>query len=108
MTRRNVVDFVDFLALGLAGSGEFVMIQASQVKEHMDVVGSDGQHVGKVDHMDGPSRIKLAKSDAAAKGHHHVIPLDWVQSVEGQALRLGRTSEDVRKEWQEADATART
>jgi hypothetical protein len=27
------------------------MIQASQIREHMEVVGSDGGHVGKVDHV---------------------------------------------------------
>jgi hypothetical protein len=83
------------------------MIEASQIKEHMDVVGSDGQHVGKVDHLDGSSRIRLAKSDPAAKGHHHLIPLDWVQSVQGQTLRLNRSSQDVRQQWQEADTTQR-
>ena len=29
------------------------MVNASDIKEHMEIVGADGVHVGKVDHMDG-------------------------------------------------------
>ena len=29
------------------------MINASEIREHMEVVGSDGKHVGKVDHVLG-------------------------------------------------------
>ena len=29
------------------------MIQTSEIREHMEVVGSDGGHVGKVDHVHG-------------------------------------------------------
>ena len=32
------------------------MIQPTQIREHMEILGSDGQHVGKVDHMDGSTR----------------------------------------------------
>jgi hypothetical protein len=48
---------------------------AAQVKEHMEVVGSDGKHVGTVDHMDG-DRIKLTrKDDPDGSGqHHHYTP----------------------------------
>ena len=35
-------------------------MDASQIKEHMDVVGSDNQHVGTVDHVEG-QRNKLAR-----------------------------------------------
>ena len=38
------------------------MIQASQIREHMEVVGSDGGHVGRVDHVLG-DEIELAKLD---------------------------------------------
>ena len=30
------------------------------IKEHMEVIGADGVHVGTVDHIDG-DRIKLTK-----------------------------------------------
>ena len=34
------------------------MVDASQIREHMEVKGSDGKHVGTVDHMEN-GRIKL-------------------------------------------------
>ena len=33
------------------------MINASQIKEHMEIKGSDGSHVGTVDRVEG-NRIK--------------------------------------------------
>lgn len=53
------------------------MVDASQITEHLEVVGSDGQHVGTVDKL----VIKLTKKDPAAHGQHHIIPLDAVASV---------------------------
>lgn len=81
------------------------MIQASQIREHMQVVGSDGQQLGSVERLEGSSRIKLTRLGAAG-GQEHFIPLDWVASVEGQTLRLGRSSQDVRAEF-ERSGTAR-
>lgn len=60
------------------------MVDASQVMEHMEVVGSDGQHVGSVDKL----CIKLTKQDPAAQGQHHVINLDLAASVQGGKLML--------------------
>ena len=45
----------------------------NRVDEHMEVVGSDGAHVGTVDKVRG-DRILLTKSDKDAGGHHHSIP----------------------------------
>ena len=45
----------------------------NKVDEHMDVVGSDGAHVGTVDKVRG-DRILLTKNDADAGGRHHSIP----------------------------------
>jgi len=39
------------------------MFNKSDIKEHMEVLGSDGQHVGTVDYLEGSSDIKLTKSD---------------------------------------------
>jgi hypothetical protein len=41
------------------------MVDLSQIKEHMEVIGADGVHVGTVDHVDG-DRIKLTKKDSGA------------------------------------------
>jgi hypothetical protein len=81
------------------------MIQASQIKDHMQIVGSDGQQLGSVERVDGSSRIKFA-AKGAADGRDHFIPLDWVASVEGQTLRLSKSSHDVQQEL-ERSGTAR-
>jgi len=73
------------------------MISAEQVREHMEVIGADGAHVGTVDHMDGTSRIKLTKSDSD-DGQHHLIPLDWVDHVD-EHVHLTKNAEDVRSQW---------
>lgn len=72
------------------------MIDASQVKEHMEVVCKDGGHVGTVDHVDG-NRIKLAKSDPAAGGQHHYLPLSVVQGMEGGKLKLSIGGQQARQ-----------
>lgn len=79
------------------------MVDASQIREHATVVGSDGGHVGTVDHV-GKGEIKLTKSDADAGGLHHYIPLDFVIAVEGDQVRLDRSADEVKKEWSTSGA----
>lgn len=62
----------------------------TRVKEHMEVIGADGVHVGTVDRVEN-GRIKLTKADSGEgqhKGHHHFIDLGLVADVEGQKVRL--------------------
>ena len=62
----------------------------ADIKEHMDVIGADGVHVGTVDRVEN-DRIKLSKADSGEgshKGHHHYIALGLVAEVEGQKVRL--------------------
>ena len=72
------------------------MVDTSQIREHMEVIGADGVHVGTVDHLDG-NRIKLTKKDSGAQvsegtgsheGHHHYISLGLVADIEGDKVRL--------------------
>ncbi len=66
------------------------MTDLSKVKEHMEVIGADGVHVGTVDKVEG-QRIKLTKKDSgegAHKGHHHFVPGNLIAEVEGQKVRL--------------------
>ena len=66
------------------------MINASTIKEHAEVIGADGVHVGTVDHVEG-TRIKLTKKDSGEghhKGHHHFIDGGLVAEVEGDKVRL--------------------
>jgi hypothetical protein len=60
------------------------------IKEHMEVIGADGVHVGTVDRVEN-GKIKLTKADSGEgkhKGHHHFIDLGLVAEVEGQKVRL--------------------
>lgn len=62
----------------------------TDIKEHMEVIGADGVHVGTVDKIEG-NRIKLTKADSGEgrhKGHHHFIDRSLVAEVEGQKVRL--------------------
>lgn len=66
------------------------MINATLIKEHAEVIGADGVHVGTVDHVEG-KRIKLTKKDSGEghhKGHHHFIDLSLVADVEDGRVRL--------------------
>ena len=64
------------------------MADLSQVREHMEVVGADGVHVGTVDSVRG-GRIKLVKADSGShSGHHHYISGGLVAAVEGDKVRL--------------------
>jgi hypothetical protein len=66
------------------------MADASNIREHMEVIGADGVHVGTVDRVEG-GRIKLTRNDSGEgrhEGHHHYIPLSLVADVEGEQVRL--------------------
>jgi len=70
---------------------------ASQIREHMEVVGSDGQHVGTVDRVEG-DRIKLTKRDDpdGSGQHHHYLAIGMVASVEGDRVRLNLDARQAR------------
>ena len=73
-----------------------------RVTEHMEVVGSDGQHVGTVDKVrDG--RIVLTKSDPSAGGHHHSIPCGWLESVDDK-VTLNKSAEEAMQAWRDEEA----
>jgi hypothetical protein len=68
---------------------------ASNIKEHAEVIGADGVHVGTVDKVEG-DRIKLTKKDSGEgrhEGHHHYIPLSLVADVEGDKVRLSANAD---------------
>jgi hypothetical protein len=74
------------------------MVQPSDIREHMTVLGSDGGRVGRVDHVVG-DEIELTKWDLTAGLRHHMIPLSWVDSVDDHGVRLNRTKDVARREW---------
>ena len=66
-----------------------------EIREHMEVIGADGVHVGTVDRVEG-SRIKLTKKDSGEgthKGHHHFIARGLVADVEGNRVRLSANAD---------------
>lgn len=71
------------------------MADLSQIKEHSDVIGADGVHVGTVDHVEG-DRIKLTKKDSGQgshQGHHHYISGGLVAGVEYGTVRLSANAD---------------
>ena len=65
------------------------------IREHMEVIGADGVHVGTVDKVEG-DRIKLTKKDSGQgghEGHHHFISRGLVAEVEGEQVRLSANAD---------------
>ena len=69
------------------------MIRAADIPEYLEVVSSDGQHVGRVEHARG-DRITLARLDRTTLGAHYSIPISWVDRVEDK-VHLNVTSEQA-------------
>lgn len=64
------------------------------VREHMEVIGADGVHVGTVDRVE-EDRIKLTRDENAEghRGHHHYISRGLVADVEGDQVRLSANAD---------------
>jgi hypothetical protein len=45
----------------------------TEIKEHMEVIGADGVHIGTVDKVEG-GRIKLTKADSGEGAHKEGPP----------------------------------
>jgi hypothetical protein len=69
------------------------MINASQIKEHMTVEGSDGKHVGTILGVEN-GRLRLASG-----GMDHAIDIEMVDGVEDQTVRLRKTAEETVRTW---------
>lgn len=71
------------------------MADTSLIREHMEVIGADGVHVGTVDKVEG-DRIKLIKADSGQgshEGHHHYVSTGLVAGVEGDQVRLSANAD---------------
>ena len=75
------------------------MTKTYDIQVHMDVVGSDGEPVGKVDHLEGANKIKLTRDDG---GKHHFITYQLVDGVEDGKVRLNKPADKVKQEWESA------
>ena len=72
------------------------MTDLSQIREHMEVIGADGVHLGTVDHVEG-NRIKLTRADSGVghEQHHHYIPQGLIAGIEGDKVRLSARGDVV-------------
>ena len=84
------------------------MADLTALREGMEIVGSDGRHLGDIDHVLDTGEIQLNKRDSEAEaesgvghGHHHFIPVDWVEHIDSNAnratIRLSR--DQAEQQW---------
>jgi hypothetical protein len=71
-----------------------------QIREHMEVVGSDDQHVGTVDKI-GRDRLILAKSDPDSGGAHHSLSCSDIDRIEGDRVILDCSADQARERWRD-------
>ena len=66
------------------------------IREHMEVIGADGVHLGTVDRVED-NRIKLIRADSGMghEQHHHYIPKGLIAEVEGDKVRLSARGDVV-------------
>jgi hypothetical protein len=75
--------------------------QLGRIREHMEVVGSDGDTVGKVDCV-RDDRIILTKSDSP-DDRHHSIDCSMIDTVEGDQVRLDISADEAKNRWRDED-----
>jgi hypothetical protein len=82
------------------------MADLSQVREHMEIIGADGVHVGTVDKVEG-NRIKLTKPDSGShKNHHHYVSAGLVAGVNDGKVRLSANGANAALLEEEGDGHA--
>ena len=69
------------------------MFTEADIKPHMEVIDTQGRHVGTVDHVEG-GQIKLTKQDSA-DGQHHYVQAGEVDHVENGRLVLRGTAAEI-------------
>jgi len=69
------------------------MINASQIKERMEVKGSDGKHVGTVLGVEN-GRLMLASG-----GMWHYLDIAMVGAIKNSKVRLVKTAEETVRTW---------
>lgn len=62
------------------------MTDKSLIKEHAEIVGSCGNHVGTVDGIEGDF-IKLSKNDSA-DGKHHYLPVAAIADIQDGKITM--------------------
>lgn len=78
------------------------MAGLNAIQKHMPVVGSDGAHVGTVDHLED-QRIELTRTDPDAQGQHHDLHVDSIPAAANGEVRLNRTAAPAMDAWAAAN-----
>jgi hypothetical protein len=71
-----------------------------RIREHMEVVGNNDEHVGTVDRTAG-DRIILTKSDPESGGVHHSLSCADIDRVEGDRVILDCSADQARERWRD-------
>ena len=79
------------------------MVQASQIKEHMEVLDADGIYCGLVERVVGAELKLAAEGDAVGDGEHR-IPLAWVAYTWDHKCKLTLTCAEAQARWQGRNA----
>jgi hypothetical protein len=77
------------------------MLDTAKIREHMEVLGADGAHVGVVDRVQGSHGIKLTRSDPLSEGEHHLVPLDWIDHVDSH-VHLNKDASELLALWKQS------
>src|SRR3954467_5858408 len=93
------------MCYGRDNKKEKVMSGFEDIREHMEVIGADGVHLGTVDQVED-NRIKLIRADSgeAHHDHHHYIPRGLVAEVEGDKVRLTARADVVADLFEQEEA----
>ena len=70
----------------------------NDIHKHMDVIGTDGVSIGKVDHTDKHFILLIAPTQGAHEGHVHEghvhkISRGLVAGIEGKTVRLSANAD---------------
>ena len=71
-----------------------------QIREHMEVVDNDDEHVGTIDRIAG-DRIILTKSDPESGGVHHSLSCSDIDRVEGDRVILDCSADQAHNRWRD-------
>jgi hypothetical protein len=71
-----------------------------KVRDHMEVVGNDGEHVGTVDCVKG-DRVVLTKSDPDSGGVHHSLSCSAIDCIRDDKLVLDMSADKARDRWRD-------
>lgn len=101
----NFVSFTRRGALAAMVTRRIDVPEANIIAAHMEVIGSDGAHVGTVDALEN-GQIKLTK-DGATDGQHHYIDAGLVQDIKGNTVTLTKPAALVAQDSLTADEPIR-